>query len=192
MKKRKLNKKGKLLIIFLITLLIMSLNAISRTKHEQTNEIRTNTQVIKKVVKNTVKMENNGTSRICGLSTVTCEQEQKNETDLVKEISARYEVDWKLIEAIVRHETGNRTSLAYRNLNNVGGLMGSDGLMRFETVADSYEFMIKAIKTYYIEQGLTTIEEIGSKYCPIGAKNDEKGINQFWVSGVKAIYESLS
>ena len=193
MKKRKLNKKGKLLIIFITILLIISLNAILGTNKRQTDEIGTNTQVETKVAKNTVKNEIKDKPKVCGLSVIECDvKEEKTETDVVKKISAQHGVDWKLIEAIVRWETGNRTSQAYHNLNNVGGLMGSQGLMKFETVEESYEFMIKAIKTYYIEQGLTTIEQIGSKYCPVGAKNDEKGINQFWVSGVEAIYESLS
>lgn len=201
MKKRKLNRKGKLLIIFITILLIMSLNAILGTNKRRIREIRTNTQVETKVSENIVKSEIKDKPQVCGLSTIQCDNSTEksksiskfvNETDLVKKISAKYEVDWKLIESIVIHETGNRTSPAYRNLNNVGGLMGQAGLMKFETVEESYEFMIKAIKTYYIDKGLTTIEQIGSKYCPVGAKNDEKGINQFWVSGVKAIYESLS
>ncbi len=201
MKKRKINKKGKLLIIFIIISLIVSLNAIIGTNKGRTGETRTNTQAETKVSENVVKMEIKDKPKVCGLSTIQCDNyteeietisKNVNETDLVKKISAKYGVDWKLIESIVRWETGNRTSLAYKNLNNAGGLMGNDGLMKFETVEESYEFMIKAIKTYYIDKGLTTIEQIGSKYCPVGAKNDEKGINQFWVSGVKAIYESLS
>ena len=160
--KRKLNRKGKLLIIFINILLIMSVYAILDTNTKRTNEIRTNTQVKTKVSENIVKSEIKDKSQVCGLSTIQCEED--NETDLVKEISSRYEVDWKLIESIVIHETANRTSLAYKNRNNVGGLMGSDGLMRFDTIEESYEFMIRAIKVYYLEKGLTTIEQIQKKY----------------------------
>lgn len=190
--KRKIRWKRVIATIFIITLLIMSLNVITRTKHEQTSESRPNTQVETKVSVNTVKNENKDKPQVCGLSTIQCDvKEEKTETDIVKEISAQYGVDWKLIEAIVIHETGNRTSLAYKNLNNVGGLMGSNGLMKFETVADSYEFMIRAIKTYYIDKGLTTIEQIQKKYAPENVENDPDNLNSHWRKGVQSIYENL-
>jgi hypothetical protein len=83
MKKRKLNKKGKLLIIFITILLIMLLNAIIGTNTKQTSEIRPNTQGETKVSKNTVKNEIKDKPQVCGLSTIKCEED--NETDLVKE-----------------------------------------------------------------------------------------------------------
>lgn len=185
--KRKILWHRVIIAIIITILLIMSIFQILGMNKRRTTEISINTHPNTKNAKNTIKNEIK--PQVCGLSTIQCEEE--NETDLVKEISARYEVDWKLIEAIVIHETGNRTSLAYKNLNNVGGLMGSNGLMKFDTVEESYEFMIRVIKNYYIDMGLTTIEQIGSKYCPVGAKNDPAGINQYWVGGVKSIYENL-
>ena len=180
-----------ILLILIITssIKIISHFSVKRTKHEQTSEIGTNTQVETKVSKNAVKNENNDTSRFCTLHVVTCYEE--NETELVKKISAKYDVDWKLIEAIVRHETGNRTSRAYHELNNVGGLMGKDGLMKFDSKEESYERLVYVIKNYYIDQGLTTIEQIQKKYAPIGAENDPNNLNQYWTSSVRAIYESL-
>ena len=83
MKKRKLNKKGKLLIIFIIILLIMSLYAILGTNKRRTSKIRTNTQVETKVSENTVKNEIKDKPQVCGLSTIQCEED--NETDLAKE-----------------------------------------------------------------------------------------------------------
>ena len=192
MKKRKLNKKGKLLIIFLSTLLIMPIFQILGTNKKQTTEISVNIPIETNVSKNTVKMQNTAykdPDRLCELYSITCPEE--NETELVKKISAKYDVDWKLIEAIVRHETGNRTSRAYHELNNVGGLMGKEGLMKFDSKEESYERLVYIIKNYYIDMGLTTIEQIGSKYCPVGAKNDPNNLNQYWVKGVKSIYENL-
>ncbi len=191
-KKRKLNKKGKLLIIFLSTLLIMSIFQILGTNKRRTSEIGTNTQVETKTSENAVKMQNTAHKdhdRFCGLYSITCPEE--DETELVKKISAKYDVDWKLIEAIVRHETGNRTSRAYRELNNVGGLMGKDGLMKFETKEESYERLVYVIKNYYIDMGLTTIEQIQKKYAPIGAENDPNNLNSHWTSSVKKIYEEI-
>lgn len=180
-----------ILLILIITSLIKIISYFSKkqTNAEQTSEIGTNTQVETKTSENVVKNENNDISRFCTLHVVTCYEE--NETELVKKISAKYDVDWKLIEAIVRHETGNRTSRAYHELNNVGGLMGKDGLMKFDSKEESYERLVYVIKNYYIDQGLTTIEQIQKKYAPIGVENDPNNLNQYWVKGVKSIYENL-
>jgi len=33
------------------------------------------------------------------------------------------------------------------------------------------------------------ISWIGSRYCPVGAKNDPRGLNRNWISNVRRIYE---
>jgi hypothetical protein len=199
MKKKRYKLKWKRIIVAIIILILVIVNVIQiisyfsvkRTKYEQTSESRPNTQVETKTSENAVKNENNDISRFCTLHVVTCPDEFDNETELVKQISAKYDVDWKLIEAIVRHETGNRTSRAYHELNNVGGLMGKDGLMKFDSKEESYERLVYVIKKYYIDMGLTTIEEIQKKYAPVGVENDPNNLNQYWVKGVKSIYENL-
>lgn len=199
MEKKRYKLKWKRITVAIIILILVIVNVIQiishfsvkRTKHEQTSEIGTNTQVETKTSENAVKNENNDISRFCTLHVVTCPDEFDNETELVKQISAKYGVDWKLIEAIVRHETGNRTSRAYHELNNVGGLMGKDGLMKFETKEESYERLVYVIKNYYIDMGLTTIEQIQKKYAPIGAENDPNNLNSHWTSSVKKIYEEI-
>ena len=47
---------------------------------------------------------------------------------------------------------------------------------------------VRILKTYYFEKGLNTIEEIGAKYCPVGAANDPNGLNKYWVGGVTNVY----
>lgn len=32
------------------------------------------------------------------------------------------------------------------------------------------------------------IDFLGNRYCPVGAKNDPKGLNKHWIKNVKAIY----
>lgn len=197
MKKKRYKLKWKRIIVAIIILILIIVNVIQiishfsvkRTKYEQTYPIDINYHAEQKTSKNVVKNENNDISRFCTLHVVTCHEE--DETELVKKISAKYDVDWKLIEAIVRHETGNRTSRAYHELNNVGGLMGKEGLMKFDSKEESYERLVYVIKNYYIDMGLTTIEQIQKKYAPIGAENDPNNLNQHWVKGVKSIYENL-
>ncbi len=75
MKKRKLNKKGKLLIILLTILLIMSLNAILGTNKRRTNEIGTNTRVETKVSVNSPNEEKTPRhirEKFCSLEFIEC------------------------------------------------------------------------------------------------------------------------
>lgn len=184
-------KRNKLIVVAIISLLTITPSVWSYL-YEDSVDI----PLTENIAENTVKMENTDIvkelPKVCGLSTIQC-----SDREIVKHLSYKYEVNWKLIEAIVIHETGNRTSYAYKELNNVGGLMRWDRiaqktkLMQFETVYDSYETMIQIIKKYYLDKGLTTIEQIGEKYAPINASNDSKGLNNHWVEGVKSIYDNL-
>ena len=47
-------------------------------------------------------------------------------------------------------------------------------------------------KAFTENQGLTTIEQIGAKYCPVCAENDPKGLNVNWVPSVTSIYNSYT
>jgi hypothetical protein len=93
--------------------------------------------------------------------------------------------------AIVIHETGNGTSIAVRNLNNVGGIFAGDSLRMYNNIDDGIWDMATRIKRYYIEEGLTTIDKFGAKYCPIGVSNDPTGLNKHWVPAVSRNYIKL-
>lgn len=193
MKKRKLNRKGKLLIIFITIVLIMSLYAILSTNKRRTSEIRTNTQVETKVAKNTVKMKNNGISQVCGLSTIQCEEQQYDEvTYKIKQVADEKNIDWKLAVAIARLETGNYTSYLFINKNNIGGNYVDGEFKKFETLEDGIDYFISNLKRVYIDKGLNTPKEIQPIYAPKNAKNDSNNLNSHWTSNVEAIYESLS
>jgi murein DD-endopeptidase MepM/ murein hydrolase activator NlpD len=100
------------------------------------------------------------------------------------EAGRRYGIDPGFLAAIAMHETGNGTSNAVWRKNNVGGMMGKNGLMSFGSLEEGIEAMASNLKRNYIDHGLTTVEEIQRKYAPIGAANDPTGLNQHWVSGV--------
>jgi len=102
--------------------------------------------------------------------------------------SKKHNVNPMLVTAIARHETGNGSSYAVVNLNNPGGLMGSRGLLRYDSLEYGIEAMIKNLKSLYIDMGLVTIEQIQKKYCPVGAKNDPTGINVHWLPMVTRSY----
>ncbi|OMC79608.1 hypothetical protein BSK62_13085 [Paenibacillus odorifer] len=112
--------------------------------------------------------------------------------DLFAAAGKKYGIDPALLAAIAIHETGNGTSSAVKNKNNVGGMMGSNGLMTFSSLQEGIDKMASNLKRNYIDKGLTTIEQIQKKYAPLGAGNDPTNLNSHWVNGVTKYYKSLS
>ena len=93
-----------------------------------------------------------------------------------------------LVVAISRHETGGWSSSLYVNNNNFGGLYNSSAkkFFSYETKEDGLNAMLRTLSKGYFEKGLTTIEDIGAKYCPVGA--NDNGSNKYWVGSVTDIY----
>lgn len=120
-------------------------------------------------------------SNECTLDEVSCK---------IKKVAQDYEVDWRLAVAISMHETGKYTSIAFNELNNVGGNFRNGSLMVFEDLDKGIDFFISNLKNNYIDMGLDTIELIQPKYCPIGI--NDNGDNKYWVSGVTKYYNELS
>jgi len=97
-----------------------------------------------------------------------------------------------LVVAISTHETGYWTSKAFTKNYNFGGIMTSKGLKSYSTYEEGLDHFVSVLKNYYFDKGLTTIEQIGAKYCPVGAENDPKGLNVNWVPSVTSIYNSYT
>lgn len=96
----------------------------------------------------------------------------------------KFDMNPLFLASIAMHETGNGTSKAIREKNNVAGMMGPNGLRTYATMQESIEAMASNLRRNYLNKGLTTITEIGNKYAPVGASNDPTGLNNHWVSGV--------
>ena len=120
----------------------------------------------------------------------------------IKEVAIREGIsDWKIPVAIARHECGYKDnqylSNAFKNKNNVGGMMYYDTttkssyLMTFDTIDSGVEAFVSNLKRNYFNLGLDTIEKIQPKYAPVNAQNDPYGLNEFWVSGVRAFYNDI-
>lgn len=97
-----------------------------------------------------------------------------------------------LVIAISKHETGNWTSSLYKNNNNFGGIYNSKEkkFYSYESNEKGLQAFVNLLKNNYFGKGLDTIEEIGSKYCPVGAENDPTGVNQHWVPKVTQYYNN--
>ena len=119
-------------------------------------------------------------SNECTLDEVSCK---------IKKVAQDYGIDWRLAVAISKHETGKYTSIAFNELNNVGGNFRNGSLMVFEDLDKGIDFFISNLKNNYIDMGLDTIELIQPKYCPIGI--NDNGNNKYWVSGVTRYYKEL-
>lgn len=97
-----------------------------------------------------------------------------------------------LVIAISKHETGNWTSSLYKNNNNFGGIYNSKEkkFYSYESNEKGLQAFVNLLKNNYFGKGLDTIEEIGAKYCPVGAENDPTGVNQHWVPKVTQYYNN--
>lgn len=93
--------------------------------------------------------------------------------------------------AISKWETGNYTSSAFKNKNNVGGMMCSSGLIYYNNLDDGINAFLTNLKNNYFDIGLDTLEKIQPKYCPVGAKNDPTGLNQYWLNGTNKMLSEL-
>ena len=76
-------------------------------------------------------------------------------------------VDPYLAVAIALHETGCKwkCSNAVNSYYNVGGMMGSNGLLHFNSLDEGIKAFIDNLYNNYVAYGLTTPEAIGPKYA---------------------------
>lgn len=128
-------------------------------------------------------------------------EEKKEEICIFDEVSCKIHSTAKKIGmnneeilisiAISKWETGNYTSKAFREKNNVGGMMCTSGLINYSSLDEGIHAFVKNLKNNYFDIGLDTIDKIQTKYCPVGAKNDPNGLNKYWLNGVKEIYNAL-
>jgi len=105
----------------------------------------------------------------------------------------QWEVNPLLLAAICWHETGrglNKSGMLYSH-NNAGGLFVGGVKTHFPSVESGIYEQARRLKLYYIDMGLTDIESIGLKYCPVGASNDPDNLNPAWVPGVTEHYKTL-
>lgn len=122
---------------------------------------------------------------MCAFGEVSCKIYNK-----AKEMGLNEEHS-KIVVAIAKWETGNYTSNAFKNKNNVGGMMCSGELIKYNSLDEGINAFVKNLKNNYFDIGLDTIDKIQPKYCPVGAENDPYGLNKYWLDGVKNLYNTL-
>lgn len=118
-----------------------------------------------------------------------------DKADLIEGLCKEYDIDPYLVTAIMAHETGYGTSSAILNKNNPGGMMSSSGLITYNSLDEGIEAVIRNLSNNYVHQegnNLTTVSQIGAKYCPVGAANDPTGLNGNWIPAIVSIYNDLT
>lgn len=189
----KLPRLAKVGIIYLM-IILSTIGIFSMVpKNIDTKVIQTNVSNIVEKVETTEQVEETETTEqvaIVEQTTATCKID--NETACYIYNSAiEYGLEHNqalLVVAISRHETGGWSSSLYVNNNNFGGLYNSSAkkFFSYETKEDGLNAMLNTLSKSYFNKGLTTIESIGAKYCPVGA--NDNGTNQYWVGSVTKIY----
>lgn len=92
------------------------------------------------------------------------------------------------LTAVAMHESANGESKCARDKNNTFGIFDvKTGRHKvFNSVDECIEFSAKLLgkSKLYCGGKNFTIEKIQKIYCPVGAKNDPKGLNKHWLTGV--------
>lgn len=82
----------------------------------------------------------------------------------INEAAVKNGIDPVLMEAIIRHESGNATSHAARTKNNLAGIMGRKGQRRYASKEECISHL-GTILAKYKAKGRVTVAQIGRVYC---------------------------
>ena len=77
-----------------------------------------------------------------------------------------YDIPSEIPLAIAKLETGHFTSRAYKEGNNVGGMSIDEVPLEYDSLDEGVDAFVSNLAENYFGQGLTTVDEIGEKYCP--------------------------
>lgn len=123
--------------------------------------------------------------------------EEIHEEKLVKYYSDLFKIDPVLVLAIEYQETTSNeqryASDVYNIYNNPAGLIdpSTECYWAFPSKESGIIEHIYQLKRYYIDEGLTTPEQIKEKYSPDRANNDPNNFNTYWLSNVKSLIEEI-
>ncbi len=105
----------------------------------------------------------------------------------------KYGISASVLAGICIHESGNGKSRLAKTKNNIGGvrIVGSTKFRTFNSVAECIDYMGGLLKRKYVNQGLTTLSQINSKYCPPSDPTDTTGTNYIWAQEVNKHANSI-
>jgi len=105
--------------------------------------------------------------------------------EVIATLSLERNVDPVVATSIILVETGCKwkCSSLVRNSNNVGGMRGRNGYMKFDTLDEGLKAFVGNLAKNYYEKGLTTPELMNKKYAE--NPNWHKDVN-YYVKLIKA------
>lgn len=90
-----------------------------------------------------------------------------------------------VLAAIAMHESADGKSKFAYDRNNVFGIYLRGKYHYFNSVEECVEYTGKLLGgKLYCGGRNYTVKKIQQIYCPVGANNDPRGINKYWLSGV--------
>lgn len=95
-----------------------------------------------------------------------------------------YGIDFKLIPAIAMQESTVCRNIPNNSYNCWGWGIYGNKVTRFSSYEEGIDTVSRGLKTYYIDKGLITIDEIMRKYNPSSP-------NGSWATGVSGFMEVL-
>lgn len=98
----------------------------------------------------------------------------------IVQVSDELGLDWRLLIAIAQQESNLGKKMPYDDCHNAWGYgIHSRGILCFETWEEGIRTVAQGLKSKYVDQGLTTPEEIMAKYTPLSSGSWAFGVNQF-------------
>lgn len=100
---------------------------------------------------------------------------------MLVEIADRYDLDYRLLPAIAMQESNLCKKIPENSFNCLGFGVHSRGTLRFESYEQGFDRAAKTLKEKYIDIGLTTPEQIMTKYTPHSNGSWANSVNQ-WIA----------
>jgi len=99
--------------------------------------------------------------------------------ELLVELADENEFDFRLLPAMAMQESNLCKSIPDDSFNCLGFGIHSRGTLGFDTYEDNFRTAADTLKRKYIDIGLTTPEEIMTKYTPLSDGSWANAVNQF-------------
>jgi len=100
--------------------------------------------------------------------------------EFVVKVADEYGLDYRLLPAISMQESGACKVIPHNSYNCWGWGIYGNTVTRFTSYPEAIDTVSRGIKKYYIDEGLTTTEQIMSKYNPSSTGSWSFGVNYFY------------
>ncbi|MCX7996847.1 MAG: hypothetical protein N2691_03800 [Patescibacteria group bacterium] len=97
----------------------------------------------------------------------------------IVETADKYGIDYRLLPAIAMQESNLCRVIPHGSHNCWGWGIYGGKVTRFESYPQAIEAVTKGLKEYYVDQGLTTPDQIMKKYNPSSNGSWARGVNFF-------------